>query len=165
MMMHMNDDENGDNFDAYDDDNAQKSSTTMTLWSKYNPFKHYYLVKKKYQTNRAGVDPPPFLSGQCPFKNIFSMDVFPYSTTVLHPSEMYNHSNATVSQHHMQSSQKSSTARAYHRPPFPDILIHIAKQSHCKHNENVWECEHTQYYPHSQTSLLCLQSKSNKNAQ
>ena len=41
-----------------DDDNAQKSSTTMTLWSKYTPFKYYYLVKKKDQTNRAGVDPP-----------------------------------------------------------------------------------------------------------
>ena len=42
-----------------DDDNAQKSSTTMTLWSKYTPFKYYYLVKKKDQTNRAGVDPLP----------------------------------------------------------------------------------------------------------
>ena len=27
----------------FDDDNAQKSSTTMTLWSKYTPFKYYYL--------------------------------------------------------------------------------------------------------------------------
>ena len=42
-----------------DDDNAQKSSTSMTLWSKYTPFKYYYLVKKKDQTNRAGVDPLP----------------------------------------------------------------------------------------------------------
>ena len=42
-----------------DDDNAQKSSITMTLWSKYTPFKYYYLVKKKDQNNRAGVAPPP----------------------------------------------------------------------------------------------------------
>ena len=49
----------------FDDDNAQKSSTTMTLWSKYTPFKYYYLVKKKDQTNRAGVDPlPPRDNGQ-----------------------------------------------------------------------------------------------------
>ena len=41
------DDENGDNFDAYDDDNAQKSSTTLTLRSKYTPFKYYYLVKER----------------------------------------------------------------------------------------------------------------------
>ena len=58
--------ENDRENDEYDDviilmfyhDNAQKSSTTMTLWSKYTSFKHYYLVKKKDQTNRAGVDPP-----------------------------------------------------------------------------------------------------------
>ena len=31
----------------FDEDNAQKSSTTMTLWSKYTSFKYYYLVKKK----------------------------------------------------------------------------------------------------------------------
>ena len=31
------DDDNDDNFYAYDDDNAQKSSTTMTSWSKYTP--------------------------------------------------------------------------------------------------------------------------------
>ena len=33
------DDENGDNYDGYDDDNVQKPSTTITLWSKYTPFK------------------------------------------------------------------------------------------------------------------------------
>ena len=42
----------------FDDDNAQKSSTTMTFWSKYTPFKYYYVVKKD-QTNQAGVDPLP----------------------------------------------------------------------------------------------------------
>ena len=30
-----------------DDDNAQKSSTNMTLWSKYTPFQYYYFVKKE----------------------------------------------------------------------------------------------------------------------
>ena len=40
----------------FDHDNAQKSSTTMTLWSKYTSFKYYYLVKKKKdQTIQAGV--------------------------------------------------------------------------------------------------------------
>ena len=29
----------------FDHDNAQKSSTTMTLWSKFASFKYYYLVK------------------------------------------------------------------------------------------------------------------------
>ena len=42
----------------FDDDNAPKSSTIMTLWSKYTSFKNYYLVKKEDQTNRAGDDPP-----------------------------------------------------------------------------------------------------------
>ena len=42
----------------------------MTFWSKYTPFKYYYLVKKKDQTNRAGVHPPS-LNGRCPFKNVF----------------------------------------------------------------------------------------------
>ena len=54
-----------------DHDNAQKSSTTMTFWSKYTSFEYYYLVKKD-QTNRAGVGPPhahlktPFLYGCLP---------------------------------------------------------------------------------------------------
>ena len=30
-----------------DDNYAQKSSTSMTLWSKYTPFKYYYLVKHR----------------------------------------------------------------------------------------------------------------------
>ena len=52
------DDDNGDNFDAYDDDNDQKPSTTMTLWSKYTPFKYYYLVKKRTKTTGQGSTPP-----------------------------------------------------------------------------------------------------------
>ena len=38
-------DDNCDNFYAYDDKHDQKPSVTMTLWSKYTPFAHYYLVK------------------------------------------------------------------------------------------------------------------------
>ena len=60
----------------FDYDNAQKSSTTMTLWSKYSPFKYYYLVKKKDQTNRAGANPPP-QTGDARLKTFFSMDAFP----------------------------------------------------------------------------------------
>ena len=58
----------------FDHDNAQKSSTTMTLWSKYTSFKYYYLVKKG--PNQPGRAP---LNGRCPFKNVFarSMDAFP----------------------------------------------------------------------------------------
>ena len=41
----------------------------MTLWSKYIPFKYYYLVKKKDQTNRAGVDPPQ--TGDARLKTFF----------------------------------------------------------------------------------------------
>ena len=40
----------------FDDDNAQKSSITMTLWSKYTPFKYYYIVKKG--PNQPGRDCP-----------------------------------------------------------------------------------------------------------
>ena len=39
-----------DNFDVYDD-NDQNPSTTMTMWLKYTPFKYYYLVKK----NQLGI--------------------------------------------------------------------------------------------------------------
>ena len=65
------DDDNDDNFDAHDDDNNQKPSTTMTLWSKYSPFKYYYLVKKKGPNQPGRGRPPPPLNGQCPFKNVF----------------------------------------------------------------------------------------------
>ena len=54
----------------FDDDNAQKSSTTMTLWSKYTPFKYYYLIKKRTKPTGQGLTPSP-LDGQCPFKNVF----------------------------------------------------------------------------------------------
>jgi hypothetical protein len=43
----------------FDDDNAQKSSTTMTLWSKYTPFKYYYLVKERTKTTGQGLGSPP----------------------------------------------------------------------------------------------------------
>ena len=42
-----------------DDDNTQKSSTTMTLWSKYTPFKYYYLVKKRGPNQPGRGRPPP----------------------------------------------------------------------------------------------------------
>ena len=52
-------DDGGDNFDDYCDENYQKQTNTMPFKSKYTPFRHNYLVKKKDQINRAGVDPPP----------------------------------------------------------------------------------------------------------
>ena len=42
-----------------DDDNAQKSSTNMTLWSKYTPFKYYYFVKKRTKPTGQGLTPSP----------------------------------------------------------------------------------------------------------
>ena len=42
-----------------DDDNAQKSSTNVTLWSKYTHFKYYYLVKKKGPNQLGRGGPPP----------------------------------------------------------------------------------------------------------
>ena len=54
----------------FDDDNAQKYSITMTLWSKYTPYKYYYLVKKGPNQPGRGRPLPP-LNGQCPFKNVF----------------------------------------------------------------------------------------------
>ena len=51
-----------------DDDKDQKS--TMNLWSKYTPFKYYYLVKKGPKQPGRGRPPPP-LNRQCPFKNVF----------------------------------------------------------------------------------------------
>ena len=51
--------DNSDNIDAYDDDNDQKSLTTMTLWSKYIPFKYYYLVKKRTKPTGQGSTPAP----------------------------------------------------------------------------------------------------------
>ena len=45
--------------DDYGDENDQKQTNTMPFKSKYTPFRHNYLVKKKDQINRAGVDPPP----------------------------------------------------------------------------------------------------------
>ena len=66
-----NDDEN--------DNNAQNSSTTMTLWSKYTPFKYCYLVKKGPNQPGRGQPPTPPLNGQCPFKKFFfHLDAFPY---------------------------------------------------------------------------------------
>ena len=50
-----------------DDDNAQKSSTAMTLWSKYTPFKYYHLVKKG--PNQPG-------------RGLFSVDAFPNGTVL-----------------------------------------------------------------------------------
>ena len=67
-----------------DDDNAQKSSTNMTLWSKYTPFKYYYLLKKGPNKPGRGRLPPP-LNGQCPFKNVFFLVWTPsLSCSILH---------------------------------------------------------------------------------
>ena len=54
-----NNDDNCDNFYAYDDKHDQKPSVTMTLWSKYTPFKYYYMVKKGPNQPGRGLSPPP----------------------------------------------------------------------------------------------------------
>ena len=53
----------------FDDDNAQKSSTIMTLRSKYTSFKCYYLVKKG--PNQLGRGRPPPLKRALPVKKSF----------------------------------------------------------------------------------------------
>ena len=49
-------DENSHIFDDYGDENDQKQTNTMPFKSKYTPFRYTYLVKKRDQINRAGVD-------------------------------------------------------------------------------------------------------------
>ena len=49
---------------------TKNHTNTMTFWSKYTPFKPYYLDKKGPNQLGRGRPPPP-LNGQCPFKNVF----------------------------------------------------------------------------------------------
>ena len=51
-------DKNGNSFDDYGDENDQKTDKYHGFLVKYISFRHYYLVTKKDQNNRAGVDPP-----------------------------------------------------------------------------------------------------------
>ena len=69
-------DENGNSFDDYGDENDQKTDKYHGFLVKYTPFKHYYLVKKKDQNNRAGVYLPPH-TGNAHLKEIFSFGFCP----------------------------------------------------------------------------------------
>ena len=66
--------------DDYGDENDQKQTNTMPFKSKYTPFRHNYLVKKRTKSTGQGSTPPP-PNGQCPFKHIFFVDVVPKTST------------------------------------------------------------------------------------
>ena len=45
--------------DDYGDENDQKQTNTMPFKSKYTPFRHNYLVKKRTKSTGQGSTPPP----------------------------------------------------------------------------------------------------------
>ena len=62
--------------DDYGDENDQKQTNTMPFKSKYTPFRHNYLVKKRTKSTGQGSTPPP-QTGNAHLNIFFFVDVVP----------------------------------------------------------------------------------------